>query len=216
MYEPTAEWLLVVFSSVQPLAGFSLSFYLQVFFSDLAQQCSSPHFSLWTREAQTILSFSLSCLSCFSRLMRTLWGMYVRWLQQHFWLGVVGGENVKHVRRETLSGCLVRRFWRGVKGEGRWHVEARGAAAAWEKARRLRCKQGERRRWRRRYAGWSLKKPCVFQQAQIITSLQGTRALLRGEPPKREPSLGAIFRKKVTWEKNNGRWEYKDEGEDGG
>lgn len=62
MHEPTAEWLLVVFCSASLL---SLSF-LKVFFflPLLPQQYSSSHFSLWARTAQTILSFSLSCLSC--------------------------------------------------------------------------------------------------------------------------------------------------------
>ncbi|KAK5858284.1 hypothetical protein PBY51_002437 [Eleginops maclovinus] len=51
-----------------------------------------------------------------------------------------------------------------------------------------------------------------FSKAQIITSVRGTRAVLGGEPPRRGPSLGAIFQKKVTWERNNRRWENKEEG----
>lgn len=79
-------------------------------------------------------------------------------------------------------------------------MEARGAAAAWEKARCLECRRGLREGGGGGEGAGVWVDPSkslgFFKQAQIITSVRGTRALLRGEPPRRAPSLGAIFRRK--------------------
>lgn len=121
MHEPTAEWLFVVLF-FSPL--FSLFCFLQFFFFFLLlfHHSAPRHISFSGLElAQTILSFSLSCLLCFLSLLKSSSGvMHVMWL----WMeGRSGGRN-----QEALWTC------EGEKREGRRHVEACGAAAAWEKA----------------------------------------------------------------------------------
>lgn len=119
MHEPTAEWLFVVIFFFCSASLLSLS--RSGFFFLLFHNSAPRHISLCGPEQHKQFSDSL-CLDShvFSLLASSPGVVHVRWLQLHLWTGAVDGGQV---RREERGPGVLRR-----------HVEARGAAAAREKA----------------------------------------------------------------------------------
>lgn len=132
-----------------------------------------PFSSSCSTTAQTFLSFSLSHVLCFLR--SSSGAMHVRLLQS------VGAGSAERVRREG-SAPAGRPARGGVMSGSRPHASERRRPGLRGEGRNLRV---------------DLHKSLgSWQQAQIITSMRGTRASLQGEPPRRAASLGAIFRRK--------------------